>query len=115
MKAEVPEVVLEYLRTYYTELLADYPDVLTTQVVSKITGYGTTTINNWCNKGYIKYFKKNNINHIPKVYLAEFFCSTRFRTIIRKSSWHIRTLQSFANWKKVYDLRMISNKGGAKS
>lgn len=39
MKAEVPEVVLEYLRTYYTELLADYPDVLTTQVVSKITGY----------------------------------------------------------------------------
>ena len=66
MKAEVPEVVLEYLRTYYTELLADYPDVLTTQVVSKITGYGTTTINNWCNKGYIKSFKKNNINHIPK-------------------------------------------------
>ena len=56
MKAEVPEVVLEYLRTYYTELLADYPDVLTTQVVSKITGYGTTTINNWCNKGYIKSF-----------------------------------------------------------
>ena len=114
MKAEVPEVVLEYLRTYYTELLADYPDVLTTQAVSKITGYGTTTINNWCNKGYIKSFKKNNINRIPKVYLAEFFCSTRFRTIIRKSSWHIRTLQFFANWKKVYDLRMISNKGGAK-
>ena len=54
MKAEVPEVVLEYLRTYYTELLADYPDVLTTQVVSKITGYGTTTINSWCNKGYIE-------------------------------------------------------------
>ena len=47
MKAEAPEVVLEYLRTYYTELLADYPDVLTTQAVSKITGYGTTTINNW--------------------------------------------------------------------
>ena len=58
MKAEAPEVVLEYLRTYYTELLADYPDVLTTQAVSKITGYGTTTINNWCNKGYIKSFKK---------------------------------------------------------
>ena len=76
--------MLEHLRLYYTELLSGYPDVLTTQAVSKITGYGKTSINNWCNQGHIKSFRKNNVNHIPKVYLVEFFCSTYFRTITRK-------------------------------
>ena len=73
MEEQVPEIVREHLRLYYTELLSGYPDVLTTQVVSKITGYGKTAINNWCNQGHIKSFRKNNVNHIPKVYLVEFY------------------------------------------
>lgn len=97
MKLEISKIVLEHLQVYYTELLCDYPDVLTTQTVSEITGYGKTSINNWCNKGYIKSFKKNNVNHIPKGYLVEFFCSTYFRTITRKSDWHIKTLKQFAH------------------
>ena len=100
MKLEISKTALEHLQVYYTELLVDYPDVLTTQVVSEITGYGKTSINNWCNKGYIKSFKKNNVNHIPKVYLVEFFCSTYFRTITRKSDWHIKTLKRFAHREK---------------
>ena len=40
MEEQVPPIVREHLRLYYTELLSDYPDVLTTQAVSKITGYG---------------------------------------------------------------------------
>ncbi len=95
MGEQISQIVLEHLRLYYIELLSDYPDVLTTQVVSEITGYGKTSINNWCNQGHIKSFRKNNVNHIPKVYLVEFFCSTYFRTITRKSPWHIRTLQGF--------------------
>ena len=75
MEEQVPPIVREHLRLYYTELLSGYPDVLTTQAVSKITGYGKTAINNWCNQGHIKSFRKNNVNHIPKVYLVEFFCS----------------------------------------
>ena len=87
MGEQISQIVLEHLRLYYIELLSDYPDVLTTQVVSEITGYGKTSINNWCNQGHIKSFRKNNVNHIPKVYLVEFFCSTYFRTITRKSPW----------------------------
>ena len=40
MEKQVPPIVQEHLRLYYTELLSGYPDVLTTQMVSKITGYG---------------------------------------------------------------------------
>lgn len=113
MEEQVPQIVLEHLQLYYTELLSGYPDVLTTQTVSKITGYGKTSINNWCNQGHIKSFRKNNVNHIPKVYLVEFFCSTYFRTITRKSPWHIRTLQGFSSWRKIRDLHTADSEGGA--
>lgn len=112
MEEQVPPIVREHLRLYYTELLSCYPDVLTTQEVSKITGYGKTAINNWCNQGHIKSFRKNNVNHIPKVYLVEFFCSTYFRTITRKSLWHIRTLQGFSSWRKIRDLHTADSEGG---
>ena len=58
-------------------------------------------------------FRKNNVNHIPKVYLVEFFCSTYFRTITRKSPWHIRTLQGFSSWRKIRDLHTADSEGGA--
>ena len=95
MNAEVPEQTLKNMKLYYTELFAQYPDVLTATEISKIVGYGTTSINNWCNNGHLKAFKRNNMNHIPKVYLIEFFCSKYFRTITRKSDWHIWVLQEF--------------------
>ena len=113
MGEQISQIVLEHLRLYYIELLSDYPDVLTTQVVSEITGYGKTSINNWCNQGHIKSFRKNNVNHIPKVYLVEFFYSTYFRTITRKSPWHIRTLQGFSSWRKIRDLHTAEIEGGA--
>ena len=113
MGEQISQIVLEHLRLYYIELLSDYPDVLTTQVVSEITGYGKTSINNWCNQGHIKSFRKNNVNHIPKVYLVEFFCSTYFRTITRKSLWYIRTLQGFSSWRKIRDLHTAEIEGGA--
>ena len=113
MGEQISQIVLEHLRLYYIELPSDYPDVLTTQVVSEITGYGKTSINNWCNQGHIKSFRKNNVNHIPKVYLVEFFCSTYFRTITRKSPWHIRTLQGFSSWRKIRDLHTAEIEGGA--
>ena len=46
------EDVIAYLEN--RKVFPDYPDVLTTQEVSKITGYGKTAINNWCNQGHIR-------------------------------------------------------------
>ena len=105
MSAEVPEHTLENMKLYYTELFAQYPDVLTATEISKIIGYGTTSINNWCNNGHLKAFKRNNMNHIPKVYLIELCCSKYFRTITRKSDWHIRALQEFPRWQVIRGLK----------
>ena len=109
MSAEVPEQVLENMKLYYTELFSQYPDVMTTTEISKVIGYGTTSINNWCKKGHLKSFKRNNVNHIPKVYLIEFFCSKYFRTITRKSDWHIRALQEFPCWQVIYSMKVSEN------
>lgn len=105
MKTEVPEQVLENMKLYYTELFEQYPDVLTATEISKVIGYGATSINDWCKKGYLKAFKRINVNHIPKVYLIEFCSSKYFRTITRKSDWHIRALQEFPSWQVIRGLK----------
>ena len=100
---DVPTVVLEDMHEYYRELLKNYSDVMGTDMISQLTGYCTTSINNWCSKRHLKSFKKANRNHIPKVYLIDFFCSPYFRTITRKSQWHIKVLRDFQKWKLLRD------------
>ncbi|MFQ9846685.1 MAG: helix-turn-helix domain-containing protein [[Clostridium] leptum] len=114
MGEQISQIVLEHLRLYYIELLSDYPDVLTTQVVSEITGYGKTSINNWCNQGHIKSFRKNNVNHIPKVYLVEFFCSLPTSALsLQITVAHPYSLQGFSSWRKIRDLHTAEIEGGA--
>ena len=105
LETKIPENALKNMRQYYTEMLAQYPDVMTATEVSSIIGYGKTTVNNWCRKGHLKAFKRNNMNHIPKVYLIEFCYSKYFRTITRKSDWHIRALQEFSRWQVMRGLK----------
>lgn len=95
LSAELPEEVLRQMHGYYTGLLKKYKDVVTVQEIVALTGYSKTTINNWCNKGVLKSFRKGQIYYIPKVFLAEFFCSLTFRSITRKSLWHFQTLNDF--------------------
>ena len=105
LETKIPENALKNMRQYYTEMLAQYPDVMTATEVSTIIGYGKTTVNNWSRKGHLKAFKRNNMNHIPKVYLIEFCYSKYFRTITRKSDWHIRALQEFSRWQVMRGLK----------
>lgn len=105
LETKITENALKNMRQYYTEMLAQYPDVMTATEVSTIIGYGKTTVNNWCRKGHLKAFKRNNMNHIPKVYLIEFCYSKYFRTITRKSDWHIRALQEFSRWQVMRGLK----------
>ena len=105
LETKIPENALKNMRQYYTEMLAQYPDVMTATEVSTIIGYGKTTVNNWCRKGHLKAFKRNHMNHIPKVYLIEFCYSKYFRTITRKSDWHIRALQEFSRWQVMRGLK----------
>ena len=92
---EMSEETLMALHEYYVDLLSDYKDVIFSQEVVKLTEYAKTTINNWCGKGRLKHFVKHSTYYIPKVFLIEFFCSPYFRSIIRKTSWHIQTINEF--------------------
>ena len=95
LPSEMSDATLKLLHEYYADLLSDYKDVIPSQEVVKLTGYAKTTINNWCGKGRLKHFIKNNTYYIPKVFLIEFFCSPYFRSIVRKTSWHIQTINEF--------------------
>jgi len=92
-------VIREDMHEYYAYLLQKYPDVLDTLLISRITGYGKTSINNWCNKNKLQHFLNKGRNMIPKVYLIDYFCSVHFRTIARKSEWHRKVLIEYSSWK----------------
>ncbi len=109
LEIHLPPEVLEDMHEYYAELFSQYKDVLTAIEVCKLTGYSKTAINNWCAGGQLKAFKRSNINHIPKIYLVEFFCSPYCRSITRKSDWHIKTLKRFPSWRS-----QKQSQGGAK-
>ena len=95
LSKELPEDTLIRMHDYYTKLLAKYKDVVTVKEVVDLTGYAKTTINNWCNRGQLKAFRKGQLFYIPKGFLADFFCSLTFRSITRKSLWHVQTLNDF--------------------
>ena len=92
-------VIREDLHEYYSYLLKSKPDVLSGEDVSKVCGYCKTTVNRWCRENLVKHFLINGQNMIPKVYLIDFFCSPAFRTITRKSSWHVKALKEYEKWK----------------
>ena len=108
---DIPPVVLEDMHEYYTELLSEYPDVITAREVSALTGYRVSSVNNWVRQKHLPAFQKGTSNRIPKVYLVEFFCSVPFRTITRKTPWHVRALKNFPGWDQCRAL--LSDEGGA--
>ena len=95
LPTNMSDATLKLLHEYYADLLSDYKDVITSQEVVKLTGYAKSTITNWCGKGRLKHFIKHNTYYIPKVFLIEFFCSSYFRSIVRKTSCHIQTINEF--------------------
>ncbi len=86
------------MHVYYEELLSKQPDVMTATDVHALTGYAVASVNNWIRRGYLKAFRKGSNYLIPKLYLVEFFCSVPFRTIVRKTPWHVQTLKNFPGW-----------------
>lgn len=108
---DIPPIVVKDLHVYYEELLARQPDVMTAKDVEALTGYAVSSVNNWIRRGYLKAFRKGSIYLIPKLYLVEFFCSVPFRTITRKTPWHVQTLKNFPDWDQCRAL--LKNEGGA--
>ena len=90
------EDAYDIVHNVYEKLLRKYPDVVTVKDVVTLTGYTLTTVHNWCSRGSLKAFQKGLKFCIPKIFLVDFFCSLTFRSITRKSLWHIQTLNEFS-------------------
>ena len=56
LSKELPEKVLTNMYDYYAELLSEYKDDC--EGDCRPDGYAKTTINNWCNCGVLKSFRK---------------------------------------------------------
>ena len=94
----LPEI-RDDLHEYYTYLLRNEPDVMTNDMISEMCGYSIPAINSWIRRNQLKHFTVRGRYLVPKVFLVDFFCSPRFRTIRRKSKWHINLLLSYEDWK----------------
>jgi len=66
------------ISAHYLKQLSKYPDVLSVNQLSSLTGYSTTTILKWINKGAIKYLNMGNRYLVPKEWLLEFLAGPEF-------------------------------------
>ena len=112
MEEQVPPIVQEHLQLYYTELLSGYPDVLTTQVVSKITGYGKLQSTTGAIRDTSSLSGKQRQPHSEGLFggILLFHLLSHHHPQI---AWHIRTLQGFSSWRKIRDLHTADSEGGA--
>ena len=78
------------MRQFYEKELASWPDVMTTKQVSAFTGYGKTSVERWCNKGYLQHFFIKQEYLVPKIYLLDYLVSWNYIGIAVKSELHIQ-------------------------
>lgn len=80
-----PGVMREF---YEAELMLCPEDVLTTDLISKFTGYSLSSVVRWCNKQYLQSFYINHRFYVPKEYFLDFLTSRYFINISVKSRLH---------------------------
>ena len=95
---ELPQEAVGDMTAFYTEKLAKYPDVVTSEQLCAFTGYCKSTVNRWCRVGHLKCFGIRKFN-VPKVYFIEFLNSIHFRAINIKSKKHIALLFAYRDWR----------------
>lgn len=84
------------LYTLWENLTVGYDDLLTTPVVSELTGYSAQSIQRWCNQKILVGFKIRGTLTIPRLAVVEFMSSDRATAIVRKSSKNLDLLRTYA-------------------
>ena len=71
------------LYTLWENLTVGYDDLLTTPVVSELTGYSAQSIQRWCNQKILVGFKIRGTLTIPRLAVVEFMSDDRATAIVR--------------------------------
>lgn len=93
------KVNIRKIQQYFKNLLSVCPDVLSIAQVSEITGYSTTSILRWINKGYLKRFDLGNHFVIPKTWLLEFLTGPDFMKQLVNSKYDQERIIKILNGK----------------
>lgn len=83
---------------FFQHTCADYPDVLTTADVVKITGISKSTILKMLETGHLKSIS-DNPRLIPKAYLYEFVATRKFLALSSDSDAYKEVLEKFEMWR----------------
>jgi excisionase family DNA binding protein len=83
------------IKLYFKNLISVYPDVMSVNQVSDVTGYSTTTILKWISKGMLKCFNMGNRFVVPKTYLMEFLSGPDFMQTLVHSKYEKERLMKF--------------------
>jgi hypothetical protein len=78
----------EALVSLLLEAWCDAPDMLTARQAAELTGYGTTTVNEWALRGKVAFVCYHSANLISKESLAEYLASPAGQRIAVKSDEH---------------------------
>ena len=109
---EISPALQDALRGYLEKKLKKELDLLTARQIASITGYSPSIVNQWCRNGQLACIKKGGRHYIPKSVLLDYLCSMRFRTIVRKTPWHIETFMAFHRSRASRICTGTTKKGG---
>ena len=84
---------------YFAHVYADFPDVLTTDDMTVMTGLNKSTVVKYLRAGYIKAVEETPKYLIPKQYLMEFVVTRRFIEAKTNSEDFKKILGGFEIWK----------------
>ena len=95
----IMDKTIALMRSFYSDALADNPDVLSVKQVAAFTGYCSSTVIGWCCRQDVKNFRIKDKYYIPKEYLLDFLVSKHFIEIRVKSEKHIKFIKAI--WDRI--------------
>ena len=87
------------ISTHYLKKLSKYPDDLSVNQLSSLTGYSTTTLLKWINKGALKHLDMGNRYLVPKEWLLEFLSGPEFMKARIPSKYGAEQLRKYSRNK----------------
>lgn len=88
----------QQLHLFYEEQLADYPDVIPTSEIARLTGYDRSTVIHWIEYRWLRGMKSRGKYIVPKSCLIDFMSSPNYRDSKQKSKKQYKEIEVFIEW-----------------
>ena len=103
VKKEAVRLDDEVVREYYLKLLSKENDMLSVQEISKLTGYSTSAIYRWIERGWVDSMMFLGRHLIRKDNLYSFLISPTCATFPQKSLKHLQQISEIKSQKQLLE------------